>query len=59
MDCYEKIVPNMVPGGLLVADNVISHADELGPFVEQVLHAPGVDALVVPIGKGELVVRKL
>ena len=59
LDCYEKIVPNMVPGGLLVADNVISHADELGPFVEQVLHAPGVDALVVPIGKGELVVRKL
>ena len=58
-DCYQKIVPNMVPGGLLIADNVISHADELQPFVEQVLNDPSVDALVVPIGKGVLVVRKL
>jgi caffeoyl-CoA O-methyltransferase len=59
LDCYEKIVPNMVPGGLLIADNLISHANELQPFVEQVSNDPSVDALVVPIGKGELLARKL
>jgi caffeoyl-CoA O-methyltransferase len=58
-DCYEKIVPNLVSGGLLVADNVISHAEELRPFVERALNDPRVDAVVVPIGKGELVCRKI
>ena len=56
--CYDVIVPQLVTGGLLVADNVISHASELAAFVTKALEDPRVDALVVPIGKGELVCRK-
>src|SRR6185437_14545796 len=37
MDCYEAIVPNLVSGGILVADNIISHESELRPFVQQAL----------------------
>jgi predicted O-methyltransferase YrrM len=56
--CYEAVVPRLVPGGLLVADNAISHQDDLSPMLSAALEDPRVDAVVVPIGKGELVCRK-
>ena len=31
-DCYELVLPNLLPGGLLVADNAESHRDFLQPF---------------------------
>ena len=58
-DCYEKVVPNLVRGGLLAADNVLSHKDDLNSFVEQAERDPRVDALTVPIGKGVLLCRKI
>ena len=58
-DIYEKLLPNLVSGGILAVDNVISHADELADFVAQAEDDPRVDALVVPIGKGIFVCRKL
>ncbi len=58
-DCYELVVPNLVNGGILVADNVISHEKILAPWVEKVMADDRADALVVPIGSGELVVRKI
>ena len=57
--CYEAVLPNMVPGGLLVADNAINHRTTLQPLIEHALADERVDALVVPIGKGELLCRKL
>jgi len=59
LDCYEKVVPNLVGGGLLVADNAISHRDVLKPMLKRALNDRRVDALIVPIGRGELVCRKL
>ncbi len=53
-DCYDLIVPNMVSGGLLAADNVLSHADQLQSLVDGALADRRVDAVVVPIGKGVL-----
>lgn len=58
-DCYEAVIPNMVSGGLLVADNAISHRDELQDMLDRALNDHRVDALIVPIGKGELVCRKI
>lgn len=58
-DYYEKIIPNMISGGLLIADNATSHSEILAPMIERVLNDGRVDALVVPIGNGELVCRKL
>jgi predicted O-methyltransferase YrrM len=57
--CYDAVVPNLVPGGLLVADNAINHAATLGPMIERARGDGRVDALVVPIGSGVLVCRKL
>ncbi len=58
-DCYELVVPRLVKGGLLVADNAINHREALAPMLERALHDERVDALIVPIGKGELVCRKI
>jgi predicted O-methyltransferase YrrM len=57
-DCYDLVVPNMVKGGLLVADNAINLYDVLKPMIDKALIDKRVDALIVPIGKGELVCRK-
>jgi predicted O-methyltransferase YrrM len=56
--CYDAVIPRMVPGGLLVADNAINHEATLRPMLDAALSDPRVDALIVPIGKGELVCRK-
>jgi caffeoyl-CoA O-methyltransferase len=57
--CYESLVPNMVPGGILVADNAISHEKVLRPMLDRALADDRVDALIVPIGQGELVCRRI
>ena len=59
LDCYELVVPNMVPGGLMVADNVISHEEDLATFLSRVAGDARVDSTVVPVGSGVLLVRKL
>ncbi|MFL7869215.1 MAG: O-methyltransferase [Anaerolineales bacterium] len=59
IDVYEKMRNNIVPGGIIAVDNVISHADELADFVSFVENDSRVDAMVVPIGKGILVCRKI
>jgi caffeoyl-CoA O-methyltransferase len=56
--CYEAIVPKLVPGGILIADNAVSHEEDLSGMIERALDDPRVDAMIVPIGTGELVCRK-
>ena len=58
-DCYNLVVTNLVTGGLLLADNVISHARFLEPFVENAAADERVDTVVVPVGKGLLFCRKI
>ncbi|MFX0005889.1 MAG: O-methyltransferase [Promethearchaeota archaeon] len=58
-ECYDLIIPNMVKGGILVADNAINHFKTLKPMLDKALADERVDALIVPIGKGELVCRKI
>ena len=57
--CYELVIPNLVSGGLLVADNTINHRATLGPLIERAGRDQRVDAVEVPIGMGELIVRKV
>jgi predicted O-methyltransferase YrrM len=57
-DYYNAIVPRLVPGGILAADNVLSHREVLAPFTGRALADDRVDALVIPIGSGVLVCRK-
>ncbi len=56
--CYDLLVPKMVPGAILVADNFTSHREELQSLLERVLVDDRVDAMVATVGKGELVCRR-
>jgi len=56
--CYDLIIPKLVKGGVLVADNAINHYETLKPMIDKALNDPRVDSLVVPIANGELVCRK-
>jgi len=58
-DIYELVVPRLVSGGVLVADNAINHRETLQPMLDRALTDVRVDAMIVPIEKGELVCRKL
>lgn len=57
-DCYDLVVPRMVSGGLLVADNAVNHRDTLQPFIDEALADSRVDAMVLPLENGELICRK-
>jgi caffeoyl-CoA O-methyltransferase len=56
--CYDLVVPRMVSGGILVADNAISHEAELRPMLDRALRDERIDAVLVPIGTGDLICRK-
>jgi caffeoyl-CoA O-methyltransferase len=58
-DIYEAVIPKLVKGGYLVADNAINHRETLAPMLERAVSDERVDSLIVPIGKGELVCRKI
>lgn len=57
-ECYEAVVPNLVSGGIFVADNAINHRETLQPMLDRALADERVDALIVPIGKGVLLCRR-
>ncbi len=55
----ELVVPRLRSGGMLIADNVTSHAHELGEFLLRVKSHPQLFAVTVPIGNGEEIALKL
>lgn len=55
----ELVVPKLRAGGLLVADNVTSHASELGDYLARVKSHPQLFSVTVPIGNGEEIALKL
>lgn len=57
-DYYALAVPRLLPGGLLVADNIASHAEALAPFVANALADPRLDVVVLGVGKGLLIGRR-
>lgn len=57
--CYEAVIPKLVKGGILIADNAINHQVALQQMLDRAMADNRVDAMIVPIGKGELVCRKI
>ena len=56
--CFDAVVPKLVSGGILIADNATSHQDHLRTMLDHALCDERVDAMVATVGKGELVCRK-
>lgn len=57
-DLYDLVVPRLLPGGLLLADNLTSHAEALADFREKVRADSRLDSVLIPIGSGVLLCRK-
>lgn len=55
----EPAVDALRPGGLLVADNLTTHAAELAAFRSAALAHPRLSGVVVPVGGGELMAVRL
>jgi predicted O-methyltransferase YrrM len=54
---YEKVVPRLVPGGLLVIDNVTSPRLQT-ELLNRAQNDPRVDCVLLPFPKGDLICRK-
>ena len=55
----ELVLPKLRAGGLLIADNAISHAGELQGFLARVKSHPQLFSVTVPSGNGEEIAVKL
>src|SRR5215212_1189155 len=49
----DALLPLLKVGGLLVTDNVVSHADEVAAFLARIHGDPTLDSVTVPVGNGE------
>ena len=55
----ELVVPKLRRGGMLIADNVASHPQELHDYLQRVKSHPQLFSVSVPIGNGEEIALKL
>ncbi len=56
---FELLLPKVLPNGLIVADNVLSHAAELRGYLERVKAHPLYESVTVPIGRGLEISRRV
>jgi predicted O-methyltransferase YrrM len=48
----ELLLPKLTPEALLLADNALSHPEQIAGYLAAVRAHPALDGLVIPIGKG-------
>jgi predicted O-methyltransferase YrrM len=46
------LIPKLMPDVLLLADNVLSHPEEIAGYLQAVEDLPQFDHIVIPVGKG-------
>ncbi len=56
--CWDIVSDKIIDKGFIVADNAISHYDDVKPMIDKAMSDERFDTLIVPIGKGELVCRR-
>ena len=49
---FDVVYPRLVKGALVIADNVLSHRDELEDYISYVENHPNLESAMVPIGRG-------
>ena len=55
---FELIHPLLKVGGIIVADDILSHADPVKPFVEEITHRDDYSAQILNLPDGVLIARK-
>ncbi len=55
---FDLVYPRLVKGGVVVADNVLSHSDKLADYITYVQNHPDLASATIPTGRGlEVTVR--
>lgn len=54
-----QLLPKLQPDVLLLADNALSHPQEIAGYLEAVDELPGFNAMIVPVGKGLHIAHRL
>ena len=54
----ERMLPKLTKDALVLADNVLSHAADMKPFLDLIDAQPDFDRVVVPVGKGLCIASK-
>jgi caffeoyl-CoA O-methyltransferase len=49
---FDVVYPRLAKGALVIADNVLSHRDELEDYISYVENHPNLESSMVPIGRG-------
>jgi len=52
------LLPKLIPGALVLADNVNSHPDQIADYLAAVQSLPNFDHMIIPVGKGLSVAYK-
>lgn len=55
---FQVIAPRIKKGGMIITDNILSHKDELKPFLNHVQKDPGWQSYLIHIGTGLLISLK-
>ncbi len=58
-ECYELIKDKIIPEGMIVADNAVNHYETIKPMIDKVMKNAKFDSLIIPIGKGVLICRRI
>ena len=57
-DQLKLLLPKLLPGALILADNVLSHPEEIASYLAAIQAVPNIDHMVIPVGKGLSVAYK-
>lgn len=55
---FDLIYPRLSPGGVIVADNAVSHGEDMADYFDKARNHPHCVSVLVPIGTGEEVTYK-
>ena len=59
MDCIKVVEPVLRSGGLIIADNVVSHGDAMEDFLNYMENSEAFVSTVIPLGTGLLLAQKV
>lgn len=57
-DQLKFLLPKLTPGALVLADNALSHPDQIAAYLAAIESVPDMDHMIVPVGKGLSVAYK-
>lgn len=59
IEYFDLVFPLLKVGGIIIADNVVSHSDTLKEYVDYVRANPNTQSVLIPIGRGEELTIKI